>query len=372
MKQVLLFIIVLIATENTRANDSLFIVTNKKEFKKGDTVSIDCYLKYTERELAAVTLNVWIEDINKTKLWKYRYPVLNGSASFDIIIDKNLPDGKYAFNFLIQKQFFNLTGQVRDYYSKMKGLTMMMLSKNKDNYINFINPDEKGNFNVGRIAFADTARFIFSPTGKKRGDLFIDIKTPLDSAFTPYLSQTEFITVGTPNYIKADTVKKYSFDDKRFTTGFTLEEVVVVGTKKKLVEKFEDEVVSGLFKGDGRVFDGLDDAELASSADVFSYLNGRVPGLQIMADNVGGYKITRRGANVDVYVDEFKLDPDNMSYINPADVAMIKVFDPLSGPNSAGGGSIAIYTKRGNYTQNSNRKNNFKIVGYTPVDITWK
>ena len=54
------------------------------------------------------------------------------------------------------------------------------------------------------------------------------------------------------------------------------------------------------------------------------------------------------------------------------DVAMIKIFDPLEGPNSSGGGAIAIYTKRGSYAQNSNRKNNFPIRGYNDVETVWK
>jgi hypothetical protein len=271
----------------------------------------------------------------------------------------------------VQPAFFNLKGKVRDYNKKSKGLMMFMLNKKKNTYYNTIIPDEKGNFQVGRIAFEDTARFIFSEIGKKRSDLYIDIETPIDSAFTPLGTYTEIITVGNPKLIAADTVKPYSLDSKKFTGTFTLEGVTVKSVRKKAVERYDEEYASGLFRG-GTIFDGLDNDDLASATDIFTFLNGRVPGLQINPDGEGGYTVKRRGSNVDIYLDEFKMDAENPIYVNPSDVAMIKVFGPMEGPGTAGGGTIAIYTKRGNYYQNSNRRNNFLVKGFTGVETIWK
>lgn len=370
-KQLIVGFIFLICAQQAFGTDSLYVKLNKTTFAKGDTLSVDCLMKYSNRDMAAVTLNVWIEDIQKTRTWKFRYPILNGRTAFDIAIHDSLPDGKYAVNFLVQPTFFYIKGKVRDYNKKSKGLLMCMLSKTKSSYFNTIVPDNAGNFKVGRLAFADTARFIFSEIGKKRSDLYIDIETPIDSAFSPVLQYTELITVGNPKLIAADTIKPYSLDAKKFTGVFTLDEVVVKSTKKKNVEKFDDEYASGLFKG-GTIFDGLDNPELESALDVFTFLNGRVPGLQVLPDGEGGYNIKRRGSTVDIYLDEFRMEPENPIYVNPADVAMIKVFGPMEGPGRAGGGSIAIYTKRGNYVQNSSRRNNFAIRGFTAIDTVWK
>ena len=79
-----------------------------------------------------------------------------------------------------------------------------------------------------------------------------------------------------------------------------------------------------------------------------------------------------REGHVDVYLDEFKVDNEMASYVNTNDIAMVKVFPPLSG-GPTGNGAIAIYTKRGAYyTENSTRKYNFQIIGYSPDISTWK
>jgi hypothetical protein len=56
-----------------------------------------------------------------------------------------------------------------------------MLSKRKETYINTIQPNIDGAFTIGKMAFPDTARFIFSETGKSKKDIFIDLETPIDS-----------------------------------------------------------------------------------------------------------------------------------------------------------------------------------------------
>jgi hypothetical protein len=106
--------------------------------------------------------------------------------------------------------------------------------------------------------------------------------------------------------------------------------------------------------------------------DIFSYLQGRVAGLKIIRDVTGSYVLTWRGGIVDVYLDEFKVDDDIASFVNSNDVAMIKVYPPLSGGPTVNG-TIAIYTKRGAYyTENSSRKYNFQVIGYTPEITTWQ
>jgi hypothetical protein len=85
-----------------------------------------------------------------------------------LVIDSTLPDGRYAINFLVQPTFFSIKGKVRDYNKKSKGLTFFMLSKRKETYINTIQPNIDGAFTIGKMAFPDTARFIFSETGKSK------------------------------------------------------------------------------------------------------------------------------------------------------------------------------------------------------------
>jgi len=369
----LIVTVCLLATVNTYATDSLTVMLNGSRFQKGDTIGFDCIYRYTEKKAAASTLNVWIEDIQKNKRWQYRYPMVNGTISANLIISNDLPDGKYAVNFVVQNQFFGIKGKVRDYNPKTKGLIYVMLTKEKSTYIDNLKPNPDGSFSLPRLQFADSARFIFSQVGKKKNDMYIDIVTPLDSTFTPTLVHTEIITVGNPTYLTAaDTARPYQFNEDIFKKPFTIEGVTVKTTRKKKVQLFDEEYSSGLFRGgDARIFDGIEGTELASATDIFQFLQGRVAGLNITHNEEGGLNIKWRGSNVALFLDEFRMDADDPIYINPADVAMIKVFPPNSGGPS-NGGVIAIYTKRGAYADTGSKRYYFIVKGFTPAESTWR
>ncbi len=373
IKQLILTTCLLAGLTTIYASDSLSVVMNSTRFQKGDTISFDCIYRYTEKKNAASTLNVWIEDIQKNKKWQYRYPLVNGTISANLIISNDLPDGKYAMNFVVQNQFFGITGKIRDYNPKTKGLIYLMLTKDKSSYLDNLVPNDNGSFRLPRLQFADSARFVFSQVGKKRGDLFIDIVTPLDSTFTPAIINTQVITVGNPTFLTAaDTTRPYHFNEDIFKKPFTLTGVTVKAIKKKKVQQFDEEYSTGLFSGgDARIFDGIDGNEIASATDIFNFLQGRVAGLTIGHNEEGGLNITWRGNHVAVYLDEFKLDADDPSYINPADVAMIKIFPP-NGGGPTNGGAIAIYTKRGVYADTGSRRYFFIVKGFTPAESIWK
>jgi hypothetical protein len=374
MNKRLLFLIFVCLAIKVNASDSLLVTINKHEFKQGDTLEFDCILNHFHEDgLKAVTLNIWIEDVYKNRRWKYRYPLINGEVAGTLAIGGSIPDGKYAVNFLIQKQFFSMEGKVRDYtdYSKL-GIIYMMLAKNKSHYIDNLKTYPDGQFKIGGLVFEDTARFVFSPTGKKgNNDLYVELRAPLDSAFVPVFSNTQFIIVGNPNKMsQADTVKKYTFNDKDFTVDTTIPNVTVRAVRKKLVQQFDEEYVTGLFRGgDPVVFDGLESTQISDAIDVYSFLQGKVAGLMVKS-NDGQYVLTMRNRPIDVWLDEFKLDRDDPVYVNPSDIAMIKVFKAPDGPTNDGG--ICIYTKRGIYDQNSSRKYNFLLHGYSPIDGDWK
>jgi hypothetical protein len=371
IKQLLLSIC-LLAMLHSHASDSLTVLLNGNRFQKGDTISFDCIYRYTEKKAAASTLNVWIEDITKNRKWQYRYPLVNGRISANLAISNDLPDGKYAINFLVQQQFFSMKGKIRDYNPKLKELNYTMSAKNKASYLDDVKINPDGSFSLPKLQFADTARFIFFRAGKKNDDLFIDIATALDSSFSPVLVNTQFITVGNPNYVAADTMKPYVFNEDIFKKPFTIEGVTVKSVKKKKIQQFDEEYSNGLFSGgDAKVFDGIDGNEIANAVDVFTFLQGRVAGLTIGRNDEGGMNITWRGTRVSLYLDEFRIEPDEATIINPMDVAMIKVFSPGSGGPS-NGGAIAIYTKRGAYADNASRKYYFIVKGFTPADGVWK
>lgn len=364
----------LLAFANVQAADSLMVTLNSNHFEKSDTIKFNCIYKYTEKKNAASTLNVWIENLETNKKWKFRYPLVNGKISANLIINEDLPAGKYAMNYLVQNQFFEFNGKVKDYNPKSKGLVYLMLTKNKSKYINDLQPNADGTFKLPRLEFEDSASFVFSPMSKRRDDLFINTTTPLDSAFTPVIVHTEIITIGSPIYVNAtDSTIPYIFNATIFKKSVTLEAVIVKSVTKKKVQKFDEEYSTGLFSGkEAKFFDGIEGTDISSSTDVFRFLQGRIAGLSIGYDALGNLSVTWRGSHVALYLDEFRIETDSPPYINPSDVAMIKVYPPGSGgPNNKG--AIAIYTKRGDYTDSSSTRNYYFIVrGFTPAESVWK
>lgn len=57
------------------ASDSLQVNMTSMQLKTGDTLDFKCVIPDFEAlKLLNATLNVWIEDVQRTKRWKFRYP----------------------------------------------------------------------------------------------------------------------------------------------------------------------------------------------------------------------------------------------------------------------------------------------------------
>jgi hypothetical protein len=367
---ILLMLTIVVSASNA---DSLFVTIEKHTLNKGDTLFFNCIYKYENASKSRVTLNVVIENIEKTKQWKFRYPLINGNVNPSIVIGNEIPEGNYAITFLIQNDFLSIKGIIKDYNAKTKGINYLLLTKDKDSYVGFLNPELGGYFTTPRMIFEDTARIIFSEMGKKYQSLYIDLKNYLDSAYKPVAQLTQFLTIGNIKKEKDSLLAENYTLDLNEKKHFTLNQVTVKSVLKKKVELFDEEYSSGLFKfGFPQIFDGIEGNQIGYSMDIFSFLQGRVAGLQVKRNSMGNYNIKWRDGNVDVYLDEFKVDNEMASYVNTNDIAMIKVFPPFSGGPS-GNGSIAIYTKRGAYySENSSRKYNFEVIGYNPEICTWQ
>ena len=148
-----------------------------------------------------------------------------------------------------------------------------------------------------------------------------------------------------------------------------LQTIVIKAPEKSPEEKLEDKYTSGLFKGgDGYQFDVENDPFGASSMSVFTYLQGKVAGLQINA-NGPQTSLSWRGGSPGLYLDEMNVDVSALQNMSMSDVAFIKVFrPPFIGMGGANGG-IAIYTKKGGPskpTGNTQSMESGMVIGYTP------
>ena len=94
-------------------------------------------------------------------------------------------------------------------------------------------------------------------------------------------------------------------------------------TKVKRKEDVLDEkYTSGLFSGgDSKQFDVTTDPFANGSTDVFSYLQGRVAGL-IITNNGADVSLQWRGGTPDVYLNEMKVESDQLKNIAMTDIAL--------------------------------------------------
>jgi hypothetical protein len=352
------------------AQTALNISSNKKIFNKGDTVIFNCNFYYNEVTLAAATLHVWIENINRSQVWKYRYPLINGKATTALIVDSSMQEGKYAINYLVQPQFTSITGIVNNYQKTMNSMSMLV-SSNEGNHSAIVNPDSSGFFKTGKILFTDSATFTFTPINKKGSELNIKIETPIDSGFVPVASYTEVITIGK---LPDTGITAYQFDKNHFTNkAIQLNEIIVTAdTKAKKLSEFQKQNVSTLYRGVSKDFNGFDNTELLKSQNLFIYLMTQLTGLDIYPYSRGDYVIQHKGIFVDLFLDERPATVLDLQFLPTSDVALIKIFEPGTGPGSRYGGSLAVYTKKGEDAIKIKQRSVFSVFGYNRAYSVWK
>lgn len=355
-----------------------FASTDRSHYNKGDTIVLSCTVDDFKKDSTRfASLYVYVENIDTKKRWSLRYPLIEGQLAANLVVDSSISDGRYAFNFVVRKGFFSMRGFAPDQESAK--LSYSMLTKKGDTYFNDVVTDRNGNFSLRGVLFEDTCYFIFSKLNSP--DLSIEIDTQLDSAFTPDRIETHFVYIGQADKISGDTVTNYKSDIESFEyMSATLPGVTVTGLKKKKIELFDKEFSTGLFQNPGaRVFDGLENTAIEHSQDILDFLKTHVAGLMVNMANDGTYTLQwrgpssfRGGANVDFFLDEFKVNQVTRGLVSTDDIAMVKAYPPPA-YLSAGGinGAIAIYTKRGQYSSSRNR-NKFRVFGYTAIDSVWK
>jgi hypothetical protein len=239
-----------------KAGDSIDIKISQLSFGAKDSIHFSCRIHdYAVKGLAAATLNVWIQDIEKKQTWKYRYPVLNGELDASLAIGDSIPPGRYALNFILQKGLYKIQGMVRNNYSH-GSLNYLMLLKGNKKLVNAVELSESGAFLIRNILFEDKSFIVFTPEKKvKKNDLYISISTPLDSAFSPLAIFTQLVDVKPELQKKVPgKIPSYTFDFNRSYTNTTLPEVVVVAKGKTKVDQYNQTYSTGLFQDENAKF----------------------------------------------------------------------------------------------------------------------
>lgn len=362
-----------------QTSDTLDVQMNANQFLQGDTLNFGVELKDYINVAKAASIHLWIEELNTGRKWHYRYPLINGYINAFLTLDNQLNDGVYAFNFLLQKKFFNLFGLVKNAEKNEEALNYIILTKNLQSVSGSVKLNEIKSFSTGNLLFTDSAYIIFSRLKHNYNKLQLEIQTPLDSFFKPSAMVTKFVKIGktidSSKRFNPDIMPKYVFNAEDTMYKTVLQEVVVTAKAKKLADKFLEENGSGMFNGaDAIVLDGLESDEIANSTNLYNYLSSQVGGLNVAYDEEGTRKFMWRKHTTQIYIDEIKVDPSLFDDINPSDVALIKIYRPgvTVSFGSASGGTIAIYMKKGAYSKPKKISNNFYISGYSGLETIWK
>jgi hypothetical protein len=289
------------------------------------------------------------------------------------IIAGKIPKLKFerdtAYLSLSGKLYGIMPGQIQP------GTGIILLVKQKDNTGGFnlvpLKPD--GSFNDPSVLIFDTAHIYYQfPKKSGLGDAsvqFMPDMLPAPSSLNVSannINNTWSDTIGIGRQMALVNEANEQANRMKIKT---LENVTVKSRTKSPVEIMDEKYASGLFQGgDGYQFDLLNDPFAGNTMNIFTYLQGKVAGLQI--SNANPPSLTWRGGAPQLYLDEVATDPDFISSVNVNDVAYIKVFRPpfMGGFNGANG-AIAIYTRRGNDIKSAPGKglNNNKVYGYTLI-----
>jgi len=351
------------------AQDTLLLTTDKEKYFGGDTIRLMCTVPEWEGTTKLGTLNILVEDIKHNNVWRLRYPVVDGYFQADLVLPQNIPHNQYIITGDLQPRFFQLTGQLLNRV-KEDSVRYTMQLEDKSIIAGTLGLNNEGAFRMPRHVFSGRATLFFSaykPT-KGKNTTHIGISTPLDSAYKPLAQTTLPIVIGEVPEDAAFIRYKADSNFLRNNMG-TLANVTVKGKAKTPVDKFDDENSSGYFKNDrAQVFSGLD-GEFSGFISILDYLNGRVAGLNIQknTEEFGEYLVVWRNEPTAFFLDEVPVDVQTIFSFPPSEIAMVKVFPPpfMGVILGAGGGAIAVYSKRATLGLEGRYKNRFVIQGFS-------
>ena len=134
------------------------------------------------------------------------------------------------------------------------------------------------------------------------------------------------------------------------TTLSTIAQIQVGRSGKSQQDILNEKYCSSIFRSaHGTIFD-IENENVQAYFNILDWLEGRVAGLQVYVGRMGIRFPVIRGTIASIFVDEMRMDPTFLNTLSVNDVAMIKVIKgPFVGAigNGGGGGTIAIYTFRG-------------------------
>ncbi|NMR34315.1 hypothetical protein HIO71_08845 [Chryseobacterium aquaticum] len=271
--------------------------------------------------------------------------------------------GNYPFIKNKPESYISYKGKVFSQGKPAANADLNLIFKMPDSGLKFhqIKTDNSGLFALDNLVFEDTMNFSYQLNTSDKAITnntqvyfqpafsFIPLRKDLPS--TP-MKLTERIQGEELPEKVAKSVSTLTFEKFINEKITDIEEVKIKGERKNKTKKLNDALSSPLFKSmNEMVFDFVNDNNMIGGNNILQWLQGRVPGLQISSQGPNT-TATMRGGNVDIFLDEMRVDPSQITMISVSDVAMIKIIRGFfsGGFGGGGNGAIAIYTKRGGIT----------------------
>jgi hypothetical protein len=294
------------------------------------------------------------------------------------IVQRKFPEIKY-----LPEDYLTLEGTISgiDASKLPAGTALNMFIQFKDSSKKFLSAPiaKNGKFVLQGLVFYDTAKIFYQFNNDKT--LAERVAIYLDNGFQKGKSQVNLLSNTTGVFVNDSTIAKNKkiaakyadLELERIKRARVLQEVVVTAKTKSPKEKLDEQYASGMFKGeDGYSFDLSSDPFASSAQSIFSYLQGKVAGLQISNETSANPTLSWRGGAPGLYLNEMPVEAQSLSSIPVSDIAYIKVFrPPFMGSMGGANGGIAVYTKKGG--PNTAADENFKglskmsLMGYSPV-----
>lgn len=271
-----------------------------------------------------------------------------------------------------------LTGVQPHQVPKNTQMNVFLQAKDSSRQLFFLSIDSTGKFQQDGLVFFDTVSVFYQFNNNKflanksvvnfsNGTLKVATAIKPDSAWrVPMPLDTSLLNRGKYFALEAERLKPEL--DKKVKT---LETVTVKARTKSKQQIMDEKYTSGLFTGgDATTFDLTEDMAALGSYNIFSYLQGRVAGLQITTGG-GGTSLQWRNATPSLFLNEMPVDVTAIENIPVTDIAYVKAFrPPFFGATGGGaGGAIAIYTKKGadvtsSATSNMGGLDKSRLTGY--------
>jgi hypothetical protein len=234
-------------------------------------------------------------------------------------------------------------------------LNFVIVGKDSSKSLYFTPVEKDGSFEEPGVFFYDTSKVFYNFNGNSKLSAVTQVKiengllrkepssTIAFSLNNPINGRLDSLYAQRMNFFLSEQEKL-----KRSMASATLKEVIVKSRQKSPTQLLDEKYASGLFAGgDGYSFDLTDD-KVIGAYDIFTFLQGKVPGLQI-SNTASQPSLTWRGATPDLFLNEMRSDISLIQNLNINDIAYVKVIrPPFFGSFGGGaGGAISVYLKKG-------------------------